>query len=152
VSRGFDQPSTGRVWLYICSNRGIAPEIAGLEWTTVEYDRYAGDVTYASRGYSRFWNRDLGMDDVYSWNYTSRDLSGRFARYGLEYGFFARLVDGPSVYSVNPLVGLLPFEETIRMPRQCWSWQDVSVTGHSCSEWTNDVRGVYGWVDGQPTP
>ena len=151
VSRGSDQP-TGRGWLYVCTNKGIAPETEGADWTTVQYDRYAGDVTYASRGHSRYWNRDLGIDDVYAWNYSSRDVVGRFVSYGLEYGFFARIVDGPRVYTVNPLIGLLPFESIERAPRTCWSWEDAWGSSRSCSEWTSEAKGVHGWVHGEPAP
>jgi hypothetical protein len=152
VSRGYDQPATGRGWLYICSNRSVAPDNPGFEWTSVQYDRYAGDVTYASRGHSHYWNRDLGYDDVYSWNYSSRDVAGRFVSYGLEYGFFIRLIDGARTYTANPLIGLLPFESAFRSPRTCWSWEDPFGSSRSCSEGSSEQRGVHGSVWGEPTP
>jgi hypothetical protein len=152
VSRGYDQTSTGRWWLYVCTYQESGPQSTGFGWTSVSYDRYAGDVTYASRGHTHFWNRDLGFDDAYSWNFDSHDVTGRFVSYGLEYGFFIRLVDGTRVFTANPFVGLLPFEQIEHMPRTCWTYEDVWVVAETCSRRDLVSSGVQGWVSGEPSP
>jgi hypothetical protein len=151
VSRGFTQVGIGRWWLYVCSHELFVGEGEVVGHTTIEYSRYAGDVTYASRGHSRYWNRDLGIDDVYSHNYTSSDVVGRFVSYGLEYGFFVRLIDRGQTYTMNPFVGLLPFESGYSSPRSCWGWDDPGGSMRSCSEYTSRESGVRGWVYGEPS-
>ena len=151
VSRGYYHPNAGRGWLFVCSHEIDNPEHGISGFTTVHYDRYAGDVTYASRGHSRYWNRDLGIDDAYSFNFTGREVVGRFARYGLEYAFFVRLVDRGSVYTMNPFVGLLPYQTEHSAPRECWSWTDSWGTSRSCWEFAYRTTGVRGVVFGEPS-
>jgi hypothetical protein len=152
VSRGFDQPNTGRGWLYLCSNQLLGGEGPELGWTSVTYDRYAGDVMYASRGHSRYWDRDLGIEDVYSYNYSGQETFGRFVRYGLEYGFFLRVIDAGQIFTVNPFIALLPVEEVFRQPRTCWGWSDPWGSSNWCYESEFEGHGVRGWVFGEPSP
>lgn len=151
VSRGYHHPMTGRGWLYVCSYEIDDPAYGPGGFTTIYYDRYAGDVTYASREHSRYWNRDLGIDDVYSYNFTGRDVVGRFARYGLEYAFSIRLIDRGTIHTMNPFVGLLPFEMEQSVPRDCWSWTDPWGTSRSCWESAYRVTGMRGVVVGEPS-
>ena len=151
VSRSYNQPATGRGWVSVCSYELLTPEGPVAGYTTVNYDRYAGDVTYASREHSHFWNRDLGIDDVYSWNSEGRDLAGRFTRYGAEWAFFIRLIDRGVTYTANPFVGMLPFEVNHSSPRSCSGWEDSWGTSRYCSEMSVRATGMEGFVYGEPS-
>ena len=148
--RGFNS-ATGIAWLTICSHEMVDPEGGVHGFTTVDYDRHAGDVTYASRGHSHYWNRDAGIDDVYTWNYAGVDKVGRFVKYGLEYAFLVRFLDRGTVFSMNPFVGLLPFQHEYSAPRSCWNWQDSWGSMESCSEFSARASGLEGVVFGEPS-
>lgn len=157
VNRGYDQPNLGRGWLYVCAYElrapsDSAPGGAPLGWTTVQYDRYAGDVTYRSRSHSRFWDRAYGIDDSYTWNYSSRDVVGRFARYNLEYLFFVGIFEPTRTSSVNTVIGLLPFSWSQSTPRSCWSGSDPWGSYTNCYESSGTESGVSGVVSGEPNP
>lgn len=151
VSRGYDQPMTGRGWLYVCSYEMLEPGQPPVGFTIVNYDRYAGDVTYTSRGHNHYWNRDLGIDDVYSYNHSGRNVNGRFVKYGLEYAFSVRLIDRGTLFTMNPFVGLLPFESAWSQPRTCWSHADTWGSSRYCAEYSSRITGLRGWVYGEPS-
>ena len=139
----------GRAWFHLCSRESA--DGWGGAWTDFGYTRYAGEVTYHSRGYSRYWNRDLGIDDVWSWNVDHEEAVGRFVSYGREYGFFLYIDDGQSVFRMNPLVWLEPFESEWMSPWTCWEWTDTWFAQEGCSEGRAVERGMRGVVWGEPT-
>lgn len=107
---------------------------------------------YASRGHSRYWDRDLGIEDVYSYNYSGQETVGRFVRYGLEYGFFLRVIDAGQTFTVNPFIALLPVEFAYQQPRTCWGWSEPWGSSNYCYESAFSGQGVRGMVYGEPSP
>ena len=151
ASRSYVHFTAGRGWVSVCSYQLLTPENSVAGFTTVSYHRYAGDVTYASRGHSHFWNRDLGIDDVYWHNYEGQDVVGRFASYGLEWALFIRVIDQGSLHTVNPFVGMLPFATNHVWPRTCWGWEDSWGSSKGCSEGSHNATGARGMVYGEPS-
>ncbi|HUG42348.1 MAG TPA: hypothetical protein VMM12_17925 [Longimicrobiales bacterium] len=132
-------------------------ELCSVQWqdsepyTYLHYSRHAGEVTYHSRGDSRWWDQDAGVDDVWSWNYSDSFSIGRMVSYGREYGFFIRMQDANGVYRMQPLVWLEPFSEGYQTPWSCW--EDAGEWGsyHSCHESRWAASGLREWVSGWPT-
>lgn len=148
AARDFFGPN-GRAWFYLCS-REYPAEWGGAS-TDFSYARYAGQVTYHSRGYSRYWNRDLGIDDVWSWNVEHEEDVGRFVSYGHEYGFFLYIDDGNGIFRMQPLVWLQPFESSWESPWSCWEWSDEWAVQEGCHEARYTDSGMRGNVWGEPT-
>jgi hypothetical protein len=138
-------------WLELCSVRGAATEWQP-EWgyTFVNFYRNAGDVTYHSRGSTRHWNRDLGYDDTWSWNYDITGAWGYFASYGFEYAFFLALIDQGVLYRTNPFVWLATSDNEVSSAWQCWTYTDEWASSEQCSEVRRTERMVGGSVYGEP--
>ena len=153
VSRGEDDLATGRAWVYLCSyTRQSTDGSPPSGWTTLQYERYAGEVTYASVAHSRYWDRDLGIEDVYTENTVSGDTLGRFVRYGQQFAFAVQIRDVERTSSVNATVGLLPFTSSGSEPEACFSWQDPYVSARTCTASSRAESGVSGAVEGEPNP
>ena len=154
VSRGHDTPELGRAWLYVCAFERRSGGLAGAPtgWTTVKYERYAGDVTYASRGHTRYWDRDLALEDVYSWNYSASDPRGQLVQLGADYLFTVQILESGRWSNLNAVVGLQPVSFSYDSPRECWTWDDPWALTTSCSASSRTETGVWGFATGEPTP
>ena len=151
VSRSEEDAVLGRAWVYLCTYaQHVAAGAQPMGWTTVQYERYAGEVTYVSRGYSRYWNRDENVDDVYTWNDTNTDVVGQFARYGSDFTFTLQLVEGGRTSSLTAIVPLLPFSESMNEPRTCSNWSDAWITSSTCTTIDRTASGASGVVAGEP--
>jgi hypothetical protein len=120
-------------------------------YTYISYSRYAGDVTYHSRGDSRWWDLDAGYDDAWSWNHSFTWQTGRMASYGREYGFYIWMQDVNGTYRMQPLVWLQPFTEEMNSPRSCWDFADEWWSYMSCYESRSLYHGLREHVDGWRT-
>ena len=140
----------GRGWVEICSYAMPSEDQPDAGYTHATYYRNAGDVTYHSRGSTRFWDRDAGFEDVYSWNDVYGDRFGRFATYGFEYGFFLAVDDRGTRYQVNPFVWLAASRQESAWPLQCWSWDDDWARTEHCRESRISEQQVSGSVYGLP--
>ena len=140
----------GRGWVEICSYATPSEDQPDAGYTHASYYRNAGDVTYHSRGSSRFWVRDTGYEDVYSWNDVYGDSYGRFATYGFEYGFFLAIDDRGTRYQVSPVVWLAAAARESSSPLACWSWADDWARTEHCWESRLSEQRVSGRVYGLP--
>jgi hypothetical protein len=144
--RWFDAPN-GPTSFQLCSGEWEG----SYEYSYVSYTRYAGEVTYHSRGSSRSWDLDAGYDDVWSWNYSDTYSEGRMVSYGREYSFFVYLEDVNGIYRMQPLVWLQPISEAYQSPWECWEYDDEWGAGRSCWESRWEATGLGEYVDGWPT-
>jgi hypothetical protein len=147
LGRWFDTPN-GAANFSLCT---VAFHDGTAGGTSLQYARHAGQVTYYSRGDSRFWDHDANYEDVWSWNYSGTWDSGRMVSYGREYGFFIRIEDAAGTHRMQPLVWLEPVSDSYESPWSCWGFDDEWGSYQSCSESRHSASGMHGWVVGLPT-
>ena len=114
------------------------------EMTSFSSNRQAGDVTYHSEGYERFWDGATGEESFYTFNTTDLTLAGTRIPLGTNYGINISLTssDG-SVYTASPEVTLNPFDNSGQQPYVCFDWAFDEVSGTSCVQservWTGKL-------------
>jgi len=109
--------ATGVVSWYVCT---IAP-LSGSSTqpqTSVQYARYAGQVTYHSETYSLYWDNVSG-ESVWSDNSTSYAGDETWIPFGSSYDFTLSLTDGTAVYSAAPSATLLQSNVDLSTPEVC---------------------------------
>jgi hypothetical protein len=128
-----DAPSaTGVVSWYVCT---IAP-LAGSSTqpqTTVQYARYAGQVTYHSESYSLYWDNVSG-ESVWSDNSTSYAGDETWIPFGSTYDFTLSLTDGTTVYSAAPSITLLQVNQDLSTPEVCNPGSDEGGSWDYCEK------------------
>ncbi|HYW14087.1 MAG TPA: hypothetical protein VE871_19135 [Longimicrobium sp.] len=99
--------------------------------TTFGYTRFAGTVTYHSRGFVRQWDNLTGTETGWSWNDSPEYYGGggQMRRLGTSVGMALGIVDGAGDYEVNATVPLSTFDRLLsEVPYTCrvdaWYWLD----------------------------
>jgi hypothetical protein len=128
-----DAPSaTGVVSWYVCT---IAP-LAGSSTqpqTSVQYARYAGQVTYHSESYSLYWDNVSG-ESVWSDNSTTYAGDETWIPFGSTYEFSLSLTDGTAVYSAAPSITLVPQSVDLSTPEACNPGSDDTGSWDYCDK------------------
>jgi len=106
---------------------------ARTEMTSFSSNRQAGDVTYHSAGYERFWDDYSGEEFFFTWNTTDVVRAGTRIPFGSNYGINILLTTGDgSVYTASPDVTMNPFDNSGQQPYQCFDWSFDEFSGTSC--------------------
>lgn len=97
--------------------------------TTFGYTRFAGTVTYHSRGFVRQWDNVTGTETYWSWNDSPEYYSGggQMRQLGTSVGLALGITDGVGPYEVNATVPLSSFDRLLsEVPYTCrvdaWWW------------------------------
>ena len=101
--------------------------------TWLYHGRYAGDVTYFSRGYARaYGNLTDGTAFFWSWNYdaSGHNVNGTFVELGNEHGFQVTMTvrDGRT-FTLSQTRPTQPFDTTHLLPLTCNDWDHSSSWG-----------------------
>lgn len=125
-ARIFDSTTYG--YIYVWNLEGVDNSSGNRlhGQTGLEQYRYAGDVTYFSRGYQIFWgNNSDGQPFHWSWNrnYDSHNPYGNFINFGSEYGFEASLAsaDG-TAFTLSQVRPTVPFAHRYQQAFTCRDW------------------------------
>lgn len=134
------------VWFQICSSWSAASMEAHIN-----YAQHAGDVTYFSRGFTRYWTETPANTTSYwSWNEISHQLAGERVPSGSRYTFDAVLVTGPDVYASRIEVEMQPVNELLRFPPEgqpiCQMFHSVGGQTEWCREETFRSTGFAGYA------
>lgn len=127
---------------------------SGDQHTVLSYNRYAGEVTYFSSSYTRYWTRDYltGQEtsSSWSWNYGGQYANGaqRWA-VGATYGFDVSVSSGGATYRAAPVFATTPFEWQTGQPRTCRDYNFPSYQSHFCFTYNIWERGASGYVSGE---
>ena len=140
-------PSTGYYFnLYTNASIDVASG-ARTEMTSFSSNRQAGDVTYYSSGYERFWDGGSGEEFFYSWNTTDPERAGTRFAVGTRYGVRISLTDGDgAAYTAAPEVGLTTFDNSGQEPYNCFDWGFDNMSGTSCVEYEKVWVGKAGYA------
>jgi hypothetical protein len=102
--------------------------------TTFGYTRFAGTVTYHSRGFNRTWDNVTGTLTYWTWNDAPETYAGggQMRRLGTAVDIRVAIADGVSTYEVDAHVPLRRFEELLsEVPYTCreepWWWLNGGV-------------------------
>lgn len=140
-------PATGYYFNLYTNARIDMATGARTETTFFSSNRQAGDVTYYSRGYERFWDDYSGEEFFYSWN--TRDTMSAGTRFPLggHYGVNVSVSAGDgAVYMASPEVDLMPFDNSSREPYTCFDWSFDAYSGTSCVEYRRVWFGRHGYA------
>ena len=117
--------------------------------TTISSFRDAGDVSYHSQGYARYWGWYFAPDMTFTggywvWNTTSDSPMGPQIHLGSSYTIDVRLVaaDQWSAHSTFPLAA---FSGSQSQPYSCAPFM---TSGRWCESWTYNTNGVQGNTSG----
>jgi hypothetical protein len=106
---------------------------ARTETTFFSSNRQAGNVTYYSAGYERFWDGYTGEEFFYSWNTTDVRHEGWRIPIGSRYGVNVSLTTGDgSVYTASPEATMTTFDNSGQQPTMCFDWSFDEYSGTSC--------------------
>jgi hypothetical protein len=120
---------------------------ARTEFTSFSSSRQAGDVTYHSTGYERFWDDTSGEEFFYTWNTTDIARAGTRLPLGTHYGINIRLTTGDgAIYTASPLVTLNPFDNSGQQPYTCFDWSFDEFSGTSCIQNERIWTGKHGFA------
>ena len=141
-------PATGYYFnLYTNASIDLATG-ARTETTFFSSNRQAGDVTYYSSGFERFWDGSSGEEFFYSWNTRDRTTAGEHLLLGAgryRVNVSLRAGDG-AVYTASPEVELSPFDNSGREPDTCFDWSFDEYSGTSCVEYQRVWVGRHGYA------
>jgi hypothetical protein len=90
--------------------------------TAYGYTRFAGTVTYHSRGFSRTWDNVAGTLTYWTWNDAPETYAGggQMRQLGTSVGIQLSITDGVGTYQVNAAVPLTSFDELLsEVPYTC---------------------------------
>lgn len=143
-------PSVGYLYLLLCSGYARTWDGAMDEWTWVDYGRNAGEVTYHSHGYSRYFDEFTGDEYYYSWNYDDRWSEPGLVPYGDDYTLEVRVTDRGTEY---PMLAVVPLESRIVQwddPWTCDEWADewAGLTVEYCWGGEEYRHSLQGWASG----
>ncbi len=120
---------------------------ARTETTVFSSNRQAGDVTYYSAGYERFWDANTGEEFFYTWNTTDVQRSGSRIALGTRYGISVLLTTGDgSQFSAAPEVTLTTFDNSGPQPYTCFDWAFDEFSGTGCIEFDRIQFGKHGFA------
>lgn len=120
---------------------------ARTERTFFSSNRQAGDVTYYSAGYERFWDGSSGEEFFYTWNTTDVMRAGTRIPFGTRYGIKVLLTTGDgSMYTASPEVTLSAFDNSGSQPFSCFDWSFDEFSGTSCIEFERVWIGKHGFA------
>lgn len=132
-SQMFDAASYS--YIYLQNYEQVENASGARRWgeTLLNYSRYAGDVTYFSRGYERaYGNNSDGSRFSWSWNYNNagQSLYGNFTTFGADYGFDISLTgsDGTTLV-LSKIRTTTPFEYVYQLPFTCYPFDYSSSYG-----------------------
>jgi len=115
------------------------------ELTSFSSNRQAGEVSYYSAGFERFWDGASGEEFFYSRNDVVR--SGARIPFGTTYGIKILLTTGDgSAYTASPLVTLRPFDNSGQQPLACFDWSFDDFSGTSCVQFERVQFGKHGFA------
>lgn len=118
-----------------------------VETTFFSSNRQAGDVTYYSAGYERFWDGYTGEEFFYSWNTTDISRAGTRIPFGTSYGINIALTAGDgAVYVASPVVNLSAFDNSGSQPYTCFDWAFDEYSGTSCVQYDAIRLGKHGYA------
>ena len=117
-------PVLGFVTLNLCTGYARMWNGEMNEWTWVDYGRNAGEVTYHSSGYSRYFDEWTGEEFFYSWNYDSEWNEPGFFPYGDDYTLEVRVTDQGREHPIRAVVPLESWVSDWEEPFACWDWYD----------------------------
>jgi hypothetical protein len=117
--------------------------------TTFGYTRFAGTVTYHSRGFSRTWDNVAGTETYWTWNDNPETYAGggQMRQLGTSVGIHVGITDGVGSYEVDATVGLTAFDEMLsEVPYTCrdepWWWLNGGVQ----TVCEGRTERAYGWT------
>lgn len=90
--------------------------------TTFSYTRFAGTVTYHSRGFSRTWDNVAGTETYWTWNDSPETYAGggQMRQLGTSVGIQLGVTDGQGSFDVNAAVPLTSFSRMLsEVPYTC---------------------------------
>ena len=120
---------------------------ARTELTLFSSNRQAGDVTYHSAGYERFWDDVSGEEFFYTWNTTEVARAGTRIALGTHYGINISLTTGDgTIYAASPNVTLNPFDNSGQQPFMCFDWSFDEFSGTSCVQNERVWNGKHGFA------
>jgi hypothetical protein len=140
-------PATGYYFnLYTNATIDLATG-ARTETTSFSSNRQAGDITYYSAGYERFWDEYSGEEFFYSWNTVQPERAGSRIPLGTRYGISLSLTAGDgAVYAAAPEVTLNPFDNSGQEPPACFDWDSDGYSGTICSDYEKVSLGKHGFA------
>lgn len=141
-------PTVGYLYLLLCSGYARMPDGTLDEWTWVDYGRNAGEVTYHSEGYSRYFDEVTGEEFYYSWNYDDSWSEPGLVPYGPDYTLDVRVTDRGSEYPIHAVVPLMEDIREWDEPYTCFDWTDEwdGLTFHSCFGAREYSHTLFGWA------
>jgi hypothetical protein len=120
---------------------------ARTEMTSFSSNRQAGDVTYHSAGYERFWDDNSGEEFFYTWNTTDVVRAGTRIPFGSNYGINISLATGDGgIYTASPDVILNPFDNSGQQPYECFDWSFDEFSGTGCIQNERVWTGKHGFA------
>lgn len=137
VSR--DIPENGAVF-YLCN--GL---LGGATWG---YQRFAGNVTYHSQGYSNLFDGLTGAQSLYSWNdgYTSYAGGGQVRDLGPAVRMRLTVTDAAGTAVFEPVVPLTSFGGNVSVtPESCQTTTSYELAGGSQTLCTSGRVDESGW-------
>lgn len=95
----------------------------GFEGSTVfSYTRFAGTVTYHSRGFSRTWDNVAGTETYWTWNDNPETYAGggQMRQLGTQVGILLAVTDGTGSFDIDAAVPLTSFSRMLsEVPYTC---------------------------------
>lgn len=137
VSR--DMPAYGATF-FLCN--GL---LGGASWG---YERFAGNVTYHSHGYSNTFDGIAGVQDLYSWNdnYTTYSYGGQVRALGSALLMRLTISDAAGSVSFSPAVPVTAFGNVLSVtPEACVTTSPEGLAGGSLTECRSARSDDAGW-------
>ena len=148
-----EQSSAQTIWIYLCSISGVYYG-QPMEYHVVGQGRYAGEVTYMSKGYNKVWYRVEGDGYSYTWNYSYTNLDGRTRlamAAGTDYTLSTVLTVGTEVANAELTIPLGTFDYSHTQPYTAYSYSGSDYTWSGNYEYTFAYKGVHGYAHNEPT-
>jgi hypothetical protein len=136
------------VYVNICSTR----QTDGSGRTVVQYQSFAGEVTYFSRGYDLAWHRSedgsVTTDSSYSWNDRATvSQTGSPAQWGATYTIDVTVTSGMQVFHGPATMALMRDTASHGIPWFCLDTAGDWGTKRECGELTDLTVKVSGYVN-----
>jgi hypothetical protein len=139
------------IYTQVCTQWWSPAETAAMTW--VNLSSYAGEVTYFSERYEKYWFKPPQGELIvqeYTWTWNQTSGVGRRLPIGNTYVLDVSLTDGSVTYSLPLTVSPAPFTYSYGTPLTCYSYGDVTYTDYSYSCWEEKFsrKGVQGYAWG----
>jgi len=134
-----DMPAYGATF-FLCN--GL---LGGASWG---YQRFAGNVTYHSHGYSNTFDGIAGVQDLYSWNdnYTTYAFGGQVRALGSALLMRLTITDAAGSVNFTPAVPVSPFANVLGVtPEACVTTRPEGLEGGSLTECRSARSDDAGW-------